>query len=408
MVGEVEKRPLLAVLLALEEERRLRGEQRHRGPQAQLLGARPVAQGAVADLVVVLRADDQPFGRSAFELRGEALERAVAGVVAVPLACEEDVQLVMELVRPLRVVAPRLDRTQVAGLGLGDDQRRPGPLGQLGQDVAGRVVEDGVGRVEPEPVDAVVAHPQLGVLDRPLAHRRLRVVDRVAPEGLVPVGEVGAEGAQGLVPRADVVVDDVEDDPEAFAVRGVDEARQALRPAVCRMWRPRVEPVVAPAALAREGRDRHQLDRGDAELAQLAQARDHPVERAFRAERADVQLVQHELLEREPVPGGRRRQLHDRRRAANTVRLPAGARVGPRLAVDDVDVLVAVGGGELGLPDTVAGVGEFVLDAVQAQPHRIRRPATRRGSRPTPPRGAWPRACGERRARTRHVTRMSA
>ena len=135
MVGEEQERPLLTVLLALEEQRRLRREQRDGGAETELLGRRPVAERAVADLVVVLRADDEPLGRLAVELGGETLERAVFRVVAVVLAREQDVQLVVQLVRPLGVVTPLLDRAEVARRHLGDDQRRPDALCELGKDV---------------------------------------------------------------------------------------------------------------------------------------------------------------------------------------------------------------------------------------------------------------------------------
>ena len=125
----------------------------------------------------------------------------------------------MGAVDPLRVVAPLLDRPPVVVLHLGDDERRrvdpPHALGELGEDVARRVVEDRVHRVEAEAVDAVVADPLLRVLERPLAHAVLRVVDRRAPEGVVAVGEVGAEGGDLLGAGAEVVVDDVEDHAEA-------------------------------------------------------------------------------------------------------------------------------------------------------------------------------------------------
>ena len=171
---------------------------------------------------------------------------------------------------------------------------------------AAGVVEDRVDGVEPQAVDVEVAHPLLGVLDRPLAHAALRVVDRVAPERLVAVGEVGAERAERLVPRADVVVDDVEDHAETCGVRGVDEAREPLRAAVRLVRGVRVEAVVPPATLAGERRDRHQLDRRDAELAQAGEPRDDAAERSLVAERPDVELVDHELVEREPRPSRRR------------------------------------------------------------------------------------------------------
>ena len=96
------------------------------------------------------------------------------------------------------------------------------------------------------------------------------------------VGEVGAEGGDLLRAGAEVVVDDVEDHAEPRGVRRVDEPREAVGAAVGRMRREGVEPVVAPAAVPREGRDRHQLDRRHAELAQRRQVLDRAVEGARR------------------------------------------------------------------------------------------------------------------------------
>ena len=68
VVGEELERVRLPVLLAHEEERRLRGEEDDRRGDAERVGRETVAEGAVADLVVVLRADDVPLGRPAPEL----------------------------------------------------------------------------------------------------------------------------------------------------------------------------------------------------------------------------------------------------------------------------------------------------------------------------------------------------
>jgi len=135
------------------------------------------------------------------------------------------------------------------------------------------------------------------------------------------------ERAQRLVPRADVVVDDVEDHAEPGGVRGVDEARELFRPAVRLVRGARVEPVVAPAACAGERRDRHELDRRDAELAETGETREDAVKRPGVAERPDVELVDHKLVERNPVPVGvaprELRRVEDARGPANAVGLPA-------------------------------------------------------------------------------------
>src|SRR5262249_31761477 len=98
-------------------------------------------------------------------------------------------------------------------------------------------------------------------------------------------------------------------------------------------------------ALAGKGRDRHQLDRCHAELAQSAQARDGAVERALPAERPDVDLVDREPVERDTLPAVvapvERIRVDDARRSANALRLPPRARVWPRLAVDDEHVVLA-------------------------------------------------------------------
>ena len=98
------------------------------------------------------------------------------------------------------------------------------------------------------------------------------VVDGRAPGGPVVVGEVGAELAQVVALRAEVVVDDVEEDRQAVRVAGVDQPLQPVRPAVAVLGGVGEDAVVAPVAAAGELGDRHQLDRGDAQLAQVAAA----------------------------------------------------------------------------------------------------------------------------------------
>ena len=287
-------------------------------------------------------------------------------------------QLVVELVRPLRVVPPLLDRPQIARLHFRDDERawldRPHAVGELGEDVARRVVEHRVHRVEPETVDAVVAHPKLRVLDRPLTNTSLRVIERVAPERLVPVGEVRAEGAQRFVARADVVVDDVEHNAKTLVVRCVDEACKPLRPAVGLVRRRRVQPVVAPAARAGKRRDRHHLDRGHAELRERAQVPDRRVERPLLGERPDVELIEHELVEcRTHGLEVELRRVEHARDAAHAVRLPTRGRVGALDAVDDEPVVVAVSCRRLAAPEALLIADERVLVTVHANCERGRR-----------------------------------
>ena len=206
MVGEVLERRRLTVLLALEEERRERGEENHGLREPELRRGQAVADRPVADLVVVLGGDDQPRSLVAREFAGDRGHRAVeTGVVAVALAGQRDVERVMERVEPHRVVLPLVERPEVVLPHLADHERvgRGGadPARELGEDVLGRVVLDRVDGVEAKPVDLVVAHPELGVLDRPLAHARLAVVERLAPGRLAEaVGEYGPKARNASFP----------------------------------------------------------------------------------------------------------------------------------------------------------------------------------------------------------------
>ena len=380
VVREELERRRLAVLLALEQEWRERREENDGLREPELRGRQAVAERPVADLVVVLGAGDEPRSFLTRELAGDRGHRAVeAGVVAVALAGQRDVELVMERVEPHRVVPPIAQRPEVLLPHLADHERvgRGGANAarELGEHMFWRVVLDRVDGVEPEPVELVLAHPELGVLDRPFAHARLAVVERLAPGRLAEaVGEVGAEAAERLVPRPDVVVDDVQEDAEARSVGRVHEAGELLRAAVRLVRRGRVEAVVAPAAPPGERRDGHQLDRGHPEVAQPGEPRDHAGERALRREGADVQLVDDELVQ--PQPGtGRDLEaggIDHARRAADAFGLGARAGVRPRLAaVEHEAIVVARAGCDLAGPEASLLLGELVRGA-GADLHRER------------------------------------
>ncbi len=249
----------------------------------------------------------------------------------------------VEVVGPLRVVAEaaelaRADDLRVVQARLGDheDTAPPTPGGvhalcEHGHDRLGARVVDRVDRVHAQAVDVEVAYPALRRLQHPLADRvgvLVVVVDRIAPERRVAVGEVRAERRQRLVARrADVVVDDVEDHAEAVGVRGVDEALEAERAAVGRLRGAEVDAVVAPAVVAGELGDWHDLDRRHAELGELRQVLDRGIEGPLRRERPDVQLVDDLLAERprlEVLVGpDERARVDDPRRAAQALGLVA-------------------------------------------------------------------------------------
>jgi hypothetical protein len=181
-------------------------------------------------------------------------------------------------------------------------------------------------------------------------------------------------------------------------VRRVDQPREPLGAAVGGVRGIGVEAVVTPAAVPWEGRHRHQLDRGHAEVAQLAEVRDHAVERSFFTEGADVELVAHELLQRHAAPrlvapaeGGR---VDDPGGPADPFRLEARARVGPGLRlVEHVEVVRAGGDVELRLPEALLLALERLVAAVVANRDctRVRRPDAEGHGTVTRRRGAEPR-----------------
>ena len=299
-------------------------------------------------------------------------------------------QRVVHVVRPGAVEPHPAERSgphdlRVVEIALRDQVERP-PLtlaerthgvAELAQERLGGGVDDAVDRVEAEPVDVVLVEPVQGVPGEVAPHLvalRAVDVDGLAPRRVVAVGQVRREALEVVALGPEVVVDDVEDDREAPRVAGVDEAPQPVGPAVGRLRRPQIDPVVAPVARAGELRDGHQLAGGDAEGDEVVETLDRTVERARLAERPDVQLVQHELGERGSPEGaiapGERGRVDDRRGAVHAVGLRA--RRGVRQIIAAVQA-VAIGGsrrdrdGRLVVPERILPHGHDAVGAEQVQ-----------------------------------------
>ncbi len=171
-------------------------------------------------------------------------------------------------------------------------------------------------------------------------------VDGHPPGCAVAAGEVGREVAEVVALGSEMVVDHIERHGETTLVAGVDEVHEPGRTAIARLHRIGIDAVVAPVALAGELGDRHDLDRGHAEVAERVEVRDRGVEGALGGERADVELVEDELLAGEAAPGaivpGVSRDVDDRRGAVHAPRLGARGGIGslafPVRAVEPVEV----------------------------------------------------------------------
>ena len=176
----------------------------------------------------------------------------------------------------------------------------------LGQDVGLTVVDDRVDRIEPQPVEVVLLEPVECVVYVKVADiaRAGRVeIDGRSPRRVMPVREeLRRVEVQVVTFRAEVVVDDVEHHGDTTSVSRGDEGFQLLRPAVGGLRSELQHTVIAPAALARKIGDRHELDGGDTQPSQVVELIFHAREGAFRAERADVQLVDNGLMPRPAAP----------------------------------------------------------------------------------------------------------
>ena len=297
-------------------------------------------------------------GEALGEASGEVARRTVGiiGVIAVVLAGHQHMQSVMDVVVPLCGVARRPAVCRPGEWGrlvrIVFENQMNVPVsadaclygvGQLGQEQRASAVVDGVNRIEAQAVDKVLFDPIEGVGDEEAADDvAVRTVegDRGAP-GRVGVGleERPGVGADVVPLRPEVVVDDVEEDHQPALVRRVDQRLQVVGPAVGGIGGEQGGAVVSPVAGARKVGDRHQLDGGDAKIDQIIEFFDAAGERAGGSERADVQLVEDDLLPRPAAPvgmapavGGRIDHLAG---AMHVVRLRARGGIGnQQIAVD--------------------------------------------------------------------------
>ncbi len=389
MAGEKIERGNFGELLPHEQQRGPGLREKQDGHEPLLFGGgdarEALAVQGVGDLVVILQKHDElvpvlagrriavpsraVHGRLAIvdESIGDGLrdvgDGAEIGEVTVLRAGGDRDDGVVEVVAPLgveieTVLVHGLDHPAVVQIALGDDERVPPELARpfversdgFLQEVPRAHVEDRVNGVETQDVDVEIGQPMERVVAEVTSHlvRAGAIeVDRLAPGGRVPIGEVRAIVGEVVSLGAEVVVDDVERDGDPVPMGRVDEFLQSLGTAVARLRRIGEDAVVSPIAIAGELRHRHELDRVDAETGQVGKLGDDPLEGAFGCERPDVQLVQHQAPEidaaKMPIGPGERTGGDDARGSVNAVRLRARARVRTfRSSVEDEHVVGGV------------------------------------------------------------------
>src|ERR1700674_5903122 len=235
----------------------------------------------------------------------------VIGVVARRVAGHEDVQDVVEIIIPLRVVtrAATVCPPQVADLipvvfevqmNLAVGDAAPDGSADFADDIGLALIENRVDGIEAQPVEMELLQPIERIVYEKITHRpvmRPGKIDRGAPWRMVAAGrEIRNDRRQIMALGTEVVVDDVEKDCEAAGVTRLDEALQVVRPTVCRSRSVKKHTVVTPIAASGKLRDRHQLDGSRAELGDMIEMPDRPGEVAGVGESAEVQFVENNLL----------------------------------------------------------------------------------------------------------------
>ncbi len=254
-------------------------------------------------------------------------------------------------------------------------------IGEFGEEWGCGLVVDGVDGVEAERVYVKFGDPAERVFEEVIADFVAVFVveiDGGAPGCAVLLREVGCECGEVVAFRAEVVVDDVENDGEAALVAGIDEALECEGTAVSGVngeWR---DAVAAPVAAAGEGGDGHDHNSCHAGFCECIEVRDDGVEGAFGGERADVEFVKDVVAEGESTPAfvmpgeGCGDELGW---SVDALGLESRCGVGQVAAVDAEEVACVVreiGEGELMVAVQLGLHGENALDGIEdAQVDRL-------------------------------------
>jgi hypothetical protein len=139
------------------------------------------------------------------------------------------------------------------------------------------------GTVEAQAVDMIFLEPHKDVVEDILSDlvasvigtgvspRRMRPVIVVEIDSTVIVLGPAVELPKIEIPRAKVVVNNIEDHCDAISVGALDELLEPQRASIGELDRKDMGGIVAPRPVSRELGYRHDLDRVDAELFQMSQ-----------------------------------------------------------------------------------------------------------------------------------------
>src|SRR5262245_12566467 len=137
--------------------------------------------------------------------------------------------------------------------------------------------------IEAQRIEVKFAEPITGILEKKIAHivaRRAVEIERRSPRRAIAVGEIGSEVGKVIHLRAEMIVDNIENDRQTFAMAGVDQALERSGPAVGVLDGEWKDAVVTPISGAGKLTDRHELERGDAETFEAREVHRNRIEAA--------------------------------------------------------------------------------------------------------------------------------
>ena len=220
--------------------------------------------------------------------------------------------------------------------------------------MASAEVVDAVDGIQAKRVHVIFGKPVQGVIDDEAADAvalRSVKVDGLSPGRVMSVGETGSKLGKIISFGAEVVVNHVQHNRQSVLVAGIDKLLQTGGTTVGRLGRVEAGAVVSPISISRDLRDRHDFNRGDAEIAKVGESRNDAFKGPFSGKRAGVEFVDDEILQRDSRPTlvgpAERRGINDAGRTVHAARLPARNRVRTfALAIEHVEIVRA--GADLG------------------------------------------------------------
>src|SRR5712675_1378299 len=335
MAGEIQKRRRLAVLLPHEQQRHERRKHIRAGSELQAFkidqGSEAFSKSAIADLIVILRADhivctlergrpisvaSPPVPRiltsvipALLQRPGQVLDSAEILVVSRIFAGEQRVHGVMKIIAPLRwhaqsAFATRTQYPCIVQIALRNQRNdSSGSVGesinflrQFGEKRKRAGIKDSVNGVEPQHIDMKSFQPVESIFDEKAAYVVAFgsvKVQRRSPRRLVMLGKIWTIFAQIIAFRSEVVVDDVQRHGEAPRMRGIHQQLQIARSSVTILNGKWIHAVIAPIPRARKLRDRHYLDSGYAQSGKSIEYGAQGIESSFICEGPHVQFVKH-------------------------------------------------------------------------------------------------------------------